>query len=308
MPKFSIIIPVRKINDYVKESVENIKKLKFSDFEVFIITDEKEDFEFNDSRFKILVSGNVGPGEKRNLAAQKSNGEILAFLDDDSYPSVDWLGNAESIFRDAGVYALGGPAVTPKDAGYLERISGLILESVLVSGGTTFRYIPKEKRIVDDYPSVNLFVRKEDFDSVGGFPIEFWPGEDTKLCLDLVKKHGKGFPYDPSVIVYHHRRGILGPHLKQISRYGMHRGQFVRIYPETSRIPMYFVPSIFVLGLLLGPFISFFIPILFSFYKFSVSSKKGDTIIGRVERIKKLGAKASKSIPSHDRCRFAGKY
>ncbi|HNL30675.1 MAG TPA: DNA recombination protein RmuC, partial [Saprospiraceae bacterium] len=31
--------------------------------------------------------------------------------------------------------------------------------------------------------------------------------------------------------------------------------------------------------------------------KLTESSKKGDTIIGRVERIKKLGAKASKSIP-----------
>ncbi len=266
MIKFSIIIPVRKINDYVKENIARIKKLDYPDFEVFIVTDEEEKYDFGGTRMKILVSGNVGPGEKRNLAASKATGEVLAFLDDDSYPEIDWLNNASKIFEDTDVYALGGPAVTPRGAGYLERMSGKVLESLLVSGGTTYRYIPKEKRLVEDYPSVNLFVRKKDFDEIGGFPIEFWPGEDTKLCLDLVKKFGRGFPYDPSIIVYHHRREILKPHLKQISRYGQHRGQFARIFPETSRLPMYFIPSLFVIGLFGGLPLSIIVPRLSNIY------------------------------------------
>jgi cellulose synthase/poly-beta-1,6-N-acetylglucosamine synthase-like glycosyltransferase len=268
MLKFSIIIPVRKINDYVKESISRIKKLDYPEFEVLIITDEDEskDYDFGGRRIKLISSGNVGPGEKRNLGASLAEGEVLAFLDDDSYPEYNWLKNASKVFEDPEVFALGGPAVTPRGAEYEERMTGYLFESPVVSGLTTYRYRPEEKRMVDDYPSVNLFVRKSAFDSVGGFPIEFWPGEDTKLCLDLVEKFGRKFPYDPDVLVYHHRRDIFKPYLKQISRYGRHRGQFARIFPQTSRIPMYFAPSLFVIGLIAGFILSIFWPYLFFYY------------------------------------------
>ena len=95
---------------------------------------------------------------------------------------------------------------------------------------------------------------------------EFWPGEDTKLCLDLVKFFKQDFVYDPRPIVYHHRREMFKPHLKQISRYGRHRGQFARIFPETSRLPAFFVPSFFVLGLWMGPLVAMLLPVLWKFY------------------------------------------
>ena len=266
MIKFSIIIIVRKINDYVKEVAKHIKDLDYQNFEVFIVTDVKEDFDFKDLRFKLLLAEKFSPGEKRNQGAKNAVGSVLAFLDDDSYPNKDWLRNAAAVFEDVDVYALGGPAVTPLNAGYSERMSGRVIESAFVSGNTTYRYTPKSKRMVDDYPSVNLFVRKDSFDSVGGFTPYFWPGEDTKLCLDLVTKYDKKFLYDPSVLVYHHRRGLLLPHLKQISRYGQHRGQFAKIFPETSRIPAYFAPSAFVVGLAFGPIICSIIPTLWTIY------------------------------------------
>jgi cellulose synthase/poly-beta-1,6-N-acetylglucosamine synthase-like glycosyltransferase len=272
MLKFSIIIPVRKINDYVKESITRIKKLDYPEFEVFIVTDEDEskDYDFGGTRIKLISSGKAGPGEKRNLAAKQATGDILAFLDDDSYPDYGWLTNAAKIFEDPVVFALGGPAITPKGAGYEERMTGYLFESFPVSGWTTYRYKLEEARMVNDYPSVNLFVRKSSFDEVGGFPIEFWPGEDTKLCLDLVVKHGRKFPYDPDVLVYHHRRDIFKPYLKQISRYGKHRGQFARIFPETSRIPMYFAPSLFVIGLVGGFVLSIFWSYLSLYYTLAI--------------------------------------
>lgn len=264
--KFSIIIPVRAVNEFVKENVAHLKQLNYQNFEVFIITDAQEQYDFEDNRFFLIDSGEVGPGEKRNLGAKKSTGDILAFLDDDAYPSSSWLTEASVIFNDSQVYALGGPAVTPLDAKFRGKCSGQILESYLTSAGTRHRHVPTSKREIVDYPSVNLFVRKEAFEKVGGYPIEFWPGEDTKLCLDLVKTYGRPFIYDPKPVVYHHRRNIFIPHLKQVSRYGKHRGQFARIFPETSRLPSYFAPSAFVLGLLLGPFICAAVPLLWYFY------------------------------------------
>ena len=257
MTKFSVIIPARGVGDFLKESFTHLQNLDYKNYEVIVVTDQEVQNDFGlDERFIFLSSGGSGnPNVKRNLAAKKATGDVLVFLDDDAYPKTDWLIEADKLFQDKSLYALGGPAITPIDAKFLERMSGKVLESWMASGNTTYRHIPLPERDIDDYPTVNLFVRKEAYEKVGGFSLEFWPGEDTKLCLDLIKAYGKKFKYSPKPIVYHHRRNLFVPHLKQISRYGKHRGQFARIFPENSRIPSYFVPSIFILGLLLGPFV-----------------------------------------------------
>ena len=88
-------------------------------------------------------------------------------------------------------------------------------------------------------------------DSFGGYRTDFWPGEDTLLCKDIVDA-GRRIVYDPWVIVNHHRRALFGAHLRQLGRYAFHRGYFVKRYPSNSRHLAYFVPSAFVLYLLLG--------------------------------------------------------
>ena len=42
---------------------------------------------------------------------------------------------------------------------------------------------------------------------------------------------------------------LFRPHLKQIWSYAVHRGYFVKKFPETSLRLSYFVPSLFVIGL-----------------------------------------------------------
>ena len=70
--------------------------------------------------------------------------------------------------------------------------------------------------------------------------------------------------------VYHHRREVFKPHLIQIARYGLHRGHFARIMPETSARLRYFLPSIFILGLISGPILASFFFYLWYFYFFTL--------------------------------------
>lgn len=268
MTKFSVIIPVRGVGDFLKESFTHLSKLDYKDYEVIVVTDGpiQNDFGLGDKFIFISSGGSGNPNVKRNLAASRASGDVLVFLDDDAYPKADWLLKADKLFQDKNMYALGGPAITPLDAKSLEQMSGKVLESWLASGGTTYRHTPSYEREINDYPTVNLFVRKEAFQKIGGFSLEFWPGEDTVLCLDLIKAYGKKFKYNPNPIVYHHRRNLFAPHLKQISRYGRHRGQFARIFPENSRVLSYFVPSFFILGLLFGPLVVTLVPVLRPIY------------------------------------------
>lgn len=259
-PRFSIIIPVKAINDYVRETVPYIQNLRRNDWELIILPNEMDPDEWHDPRISIIASGKVGPAKKRDMGAERAAGDILVFLDDDSYPEPDLLDIADRYFSDKNIVALGGPAITPPSDTFWQRVSGAVFLSKL-SGGVPERYVPVgEARPVDDWPSVNLVVRRDAFLAIGGFNSPYWPGEDTKLCLDLIQKTGKQIYYVPEMRVWHHRRAGLLAHLKQVGGYGIHRGYFAKRYPDTSRRALYFAPSafalFFVLTFLIPPFIS----------------------------------------------------
>lgn len=250
--KVDIIIPVKRINDYIHESVPQILNLDYEDYGIIILPDMSNGESFPKTR--IIPTGNIGPAEKRNLALKLSTADILAFIDDDAYPRGDWLKNAVKHFKNSDIAAVGGTAITPPKDSFWQRVSGAVFLSQ-IGGGNPERYWPiGDIREIDDWPSVNLLVRREVFEAIGGFNSAYWPGEDTKLCLDIIKL-GKKIIYDPSIIVWHHRREGLIRHLRQIGRYGFHRGFFAKRFPATSRKFKYFLPSFFVTFLAAGAFL-----------------------------------------------------
>ncbi len=268
MAGYSIIIPVKEINDYLRESIPYLLALDYEDYEILILPNlEPSNLEsiFLNERVKIIASGLVSPSIKRDLGAVQAEFEYLAFLDDDAYPTSEWLKVAKKIFNDKNVVAIGGPGVTPPQSSLKEKISGLFYETLIGGGGLAYRYRPVKKGFyVEDYPSVNLIVRKEVFIKVGGFNNSFWPGEDTKLCLDLIKV-GKIW-YEPTLLVYHHRRPTFLGHFKQVGGYGLHRGYFAKIFPQTSALPMYFVPSLFLIGNICLPLLGFAFPFFWTLW------------------------------------------
>ncbi len=261
---FTIVIPVKEKNEYLMESIKKCLELSYAGFEVLIFPDES--FQYNDDRIRIIPTGNIGPAEKRDLAIGYAKGEILAFLDDDAYPIKEWLANSIKHFKDRDIAAVCGPAITPDDDNIIQKLSGEIFSSTIASGNTTYRYIPKRKEFeVDDFPSVNFLIRKNVFEEIGGFDSSFWPGEDTKLCLEIINK-GKKIIYDPDVLVYHHRRKSFKKHLIQVYNYALHRGYFVKRFPKNSVKLGYFIPSLFLLFIAAGLITSFFNIYLYYFY------------------------------------------
>lgn len=265
MKKVSIIIPVREINDYIREAMPYHLNLDYDDFEILIFPDfynSEEAFE----KTRIIPSGPVGPAEKRDLALEHATGDIFAFIDDDAYPRSDWLKNAIKELESDDVGAVGGPAVTAPDDNIWQQASGKVFESFLCSGKYTYRYLPEKRHEDDDIPSVNLIVKREIFEQIGGVDSSYWPGEDTKLCLDITYKIGKKIIYSPDVLVYHHRRELFRAHLKQSNGYARHRGYFAKRLPVTSLRVQYFIPSVFTLGVLIGPMVCLLFPILWWVY------------------------------------------
>jgi len=274
-PLFSIIIPVRQTNDYLKETITSLQSQTQKNFEILVITDK--------------ISGSANPSEKRNLGAQKAKGDYLVFFDDDSYPSKNYFKNANKLIVKYPKYAsFCGPCLTPPKDDIFKQASGLVWSSLLGSGGAgVYRNSIKSSRFVFDYPSVNLIVKKSDFFKAGLFDNHYWPGEDTVLCLNITKKlHLKIF-YHPSLVVYHHRRSVIISHLQQITRYAIQRGFFAKKFPQTSFKIGYFLPSFFVfylilliINLLIFNYYLLYIPIylyltilIFTFFNFLINKK-----------------------------------
>jgi glycosyltransferase involved in cell wall biosynthesis len=264
---FSVIIPARLNSVTLKNTLNMILNQTFSDFEVIVILDFETDNLIEHQKINYIFSGIKSPGEKRNLGIESSKGEYLAFLDDDAYPEISWLQNAKNLFDENPNYiGLCGPSITPNESNILEKIGGYIYESFLTSGPTRHRHLPLHHRFVEDHPSVNLFVKKEMAQGIGGFDTKFWPGEDTKFCLDLILKYKKKIYYSPLLIVFHFRRNVFHPHLIQLSRYASHRGFFAKKFPQTSFKVSYFVPTLFTLYLISIPLLLNVFPNIMLYY------------------------------------------
>lgn len=237
-PKFSVIVPTKKIDDWIKDKlIPSLKAQTYRNWELIIITDKD-------------YPG--GPAKKRDWAAKKSQGEFLAFIDSDAYADAGWLKNALGEFKNKQVTGVCGPGLLPPQSSWQQRLVDWVWRTRIGAGGAgIYRCQEQKRRLVDDYPSFNFIVRKKDFLESGGFNCHFWPGEDTKLCHELVYKLGKKIVYTPQVKVYHRGRSILA-HLKRVWRFGVHRGYFVKILPKTSLRLGYFIPSLFLVWLLAG--------------------------------------------------------
>ena len=246
-PLVSIVIACPKRSWMLDECLVAIRAQSYEKWECIVLPDGTTGTDGTDAteRVRWIPTGKVRPAEKRNIGIREAKGEIVAFIDDDAYPDAHWLEYAIKYFGEPEIGAVGGPGVTPPGDKRLARIGGRVYDNWLVSGNYNYRYKAGGVRMdVDDYPSCNLFVRKDLLDKIGGYRTDFWPGEDTLLCKDIID-NWKRIVYDPWVVVYHHRRPIFLPHLRQLGRYGFHRGYFCKRFPSNSLRLSYFIPTLF---------------------------------------------------------------
>ncbi|MBE6382880.1 MAG: glycosyltransferase [Lentisphaerae bacterium] len=244
-PSVSVVIACPGPSWMLEECLDGLSRQTYENFEVIVLPDDG--VPRREGVVRWIPTGKVRPAEKRNAGIAAAYGEIVAFIDDDAYPEPNWIECAVKYFADPTIGAVGGPGVTPPGDGYFARLGGRVYENIFVSGNYRYRYISGGvMRDVDDYPSCNLFVRRALLQTIGSYRTDFWPGEDTLLCKDIVDM-GRRIVYDPWMIVNHHRRPLFLPHLRQLGRYAFHRGYFVKRFPSNSLHLSYFIPSAFAL-------------------------------------------------------------
>lgn len=253
-PLVSIVIPVSANEKTVEKCLASIYKQDYpaNGFEVILVGSQSSKVTLPDYKVN-RISADVSPGAKRNMAAKKARGSIIALCDDDVTVHAQWLRNLVSHFKDPLVAVVGGPNENPLNANLRERCSGYIFSSSLGSANMSARYKAQRSIIREadetDLISCNMAVRKSVMEKFA-FPENIWPNEENIFCYN-VKKNGYKLLYDSDAIVWHQRRPVFLPHLRQVFRYGRGRGQMMRLCPEYKK-GVFILPSVFVLSLAAG--------------------------------------------------------
>ncbi|WP_326808411.1 CDP-glycerol glycerophosphotransferase family protein [Streptomyces sp. NBC_01775] len=95
MPRFSVVVPVFKVQGFVRECLDSVLSQSFTDLEVIGVDDHSPDgsgrildeYAARDERVRVLhLPVNGGLGRARNTGVELARGDYLLFLDsDDSY-------------------------------------------------------------------------------------------------------------------------------------------------------------------------------------------------------------------------------
>ena len=188
------------------------------------------------------------------MAARQAAGEILYFLDDDSLVLPDNLTKCAEAFEDRQVAVVGGPSLTPLSDSLLQRLFGLALTSLFGAGGMRNRYRAYGNRRETSEKELilcNLAFRRDIFLASGGFDERLYPNEENEL-LDRISVSNK-LVHDPKMAVSRSQRPSLAAFMRQMFSYGRGRGQQTLL--AGPRSAMSFVPLIFVVYLVLVPFL-----------------------------------------------------
>lgn len=251
VPFISIIIPIVEWNPWVVECITRCLELDYPDFDIWLAPNNPPDTglaeRLNQLNRRIIIhilpTGPGNPSRKRNVLMRAIHSDYVALIDSDAYPRKDWLRQGVCLLTD-DVAIVAGPNLTPPNEPLLRRIAGNVMQSRWGFGQANIRHRCVPRHYVREMPTCNMIVKR---DPGIWFHEELDTGEDMVLCEDYIR-NGKRILYDPDVVVYHHRRKMFLPFIKQFFCYGYYKG---RLFRQASSVAYGWqaLPALFVLYL-----------------------------------------------------------
>ena len=213
--KTSIIIPTRNRPEWISRCINHLLKQIPSVFEILIIdasnntsTESIITGKYPFARYFPFRNGLNKRPEAKNIGMLNAQGDILAFLDDDSLVQDGWLKSCVDTFSSEEIGMVGGRVIDINDPNLAQINDSGLIGRISFTGIriNNFGKITEKVTPVDHLRGGNMAVRKNLLKLIGGYDTYFTGTnvfEETDVCT-RIKKLGYKILYNPDMLIEHH--------------------------------------------------------------------------------------------------------
>lgn len=248
--KISVIIPTRNAEEYMNDLLNKLYNQTKQIDEIIVIDTASKDRtieickQFDKVKTIQIKQSEFDHGGTRNLGARNAKGEYIIFLTQDAIPENEYfVENILKPFNDLNVAAVYGRQIAREDATPIERLA------------REFNYpdydMVKSKKDIQTLGIKTFFFtdvcsafRKEDFESVGGFPENIILNEDMIIASRFILRD--------KLVVYASKAAVIHSHdytfKQQFSRYfdigiSLKQNQYILEHAKTEKEGSKFIKS-----------------------------------------------------------------
>ena len=180
-PSVTVVICSVGRPDALELCIDGLRRLEDVSFEIAVVLGPGAATSVQDLRGRSEIATVVSSPVRnlslsRNLGADAARGELIAFIDDDAYPSERWLADLSPAFADPEVGAVGGETFD-----YTGHTHQAIASLCTIAGDSHPILVQPTRGLTETpvaesfyYPiGTNLVVRAEALRSIGGFDEQF---------------------------------------------------------------------------------------------------------------------------------------
>ncbi len=231
-PRVSVVVCTYNGQATLRDCLDGLVKLDYPDYEVIVVNDGSTDATAAIAAgfpYQVISTENRGLSAARNTGLQAATGEIVAYTDDDARPDPDWLTQLALTFGGTQHAGVGGPNIPPPG-------DGAMAECVANAPGGPIHVLLSDRE-AEHIPGCNMAFRKQCLDAIGGFDPQFrTAGDDVDVCWRL-QERGWTLGFNPTAVVWHHRRNSLRAYWRQQRGYGRAEALLERKWPERYNAP-----------------------------------------------------------------------
>lgn len=229
----SVIIPAFNAGDVIGNQLQSLSEQRWTgDWEVIIADNGSTDgttmrakaWQGKVPRLRVVdASDKQGASHARNVGARNARGTYLLFLDADDVTEPGWLVAMAAASRDSALIA---GVTVPHLIGGGDAEAG-------IGRATAFSKLLPSEGFLDAAGAGNLGVRRDVWDSVGGFRESMMAGEDTAFCWD-VQLAGYSLLWVPEAVVRYHVRRNMRQLAKQQYAWGVGAAQLYGLFKDSG--------------------------------------------------------------------------
>ncbi|MFC7069362.1 glucosyl-dolichyl phosphate glucuronosyltransferase [Halobaculum lipolyticum] len=214
--KVSVVVCTYDMDHYddVRDAADSVLAQTHEETELVLVSDGapdvrdamSRDYGDRDDVVVGMTDENAGVSRSRNLGAELSTGEIVAFVDDDGVAEPDWVEELLGGYERHDAVAVGG-RMTPE---WVAGEPSFLPEEYYWLIGVTHRGYPREECRVRNTWGSNFSVRRDVFEELGGFDEDLGriadkqvQGEEPEFGARLYAEYGERMVYVPSARVAH---------------------------------------------------------------------------------------------------------